>query len=85
MIPAPLTVRASSLAVPIVKALAPGLKIMLSTVTAAEVETTVWLEKAKVAVSEGALGTVCGVQLVAAFQFPLRGFCAQVALPAFAA
>ena len=65
-----------------VKALAPGLKTMLSTTVCAENEMSVVFETAKVAMSMGAFGTVFGIQFAAAFQSPLVGLELQVALPA---
>jgi hypothetical protein len=65
-----------------VKALAPGLKMMLSTTVCAEIETSVVFETAKVAMWVGALGTVFGIQFAAVFQSPLVGFELQAALPA---
>ena len=58
----------------IVNALAPALNTMPLTSVMAERETLVVLEKANVAVSEGPLGTVAGIQLRAVFQSPLAGF-----------
>ncbi len=65
-----------------VKALAPGAKVMPSNVVKADCVTLVVLDVAKVAVSVAAFGTVAGVQLAAVFQSPLVGFRFQVALPA---
>ncbi len=65
-----------------VKAFAPGLNTTLSTATAAESETAVVLEVAKVAMSLVPLGTVDGVQIAAVFQSPLAELDFQVALPA---
>ena len=56
------------------KALAAGLNTIPFTSTVAENETSVVFEVANVAVSDGPLGTVSGVQLVAVFQSPLVGF-----------
>jgi hypothetical protein len=47
-----------------------------------EMETLVVLDVANVAVSEGPLGTVGGVQLLAVFQSPETGFVFHVALSA---
>src|ERR1043166_1224053 len=65
-----------------VKALAPGLKIISPIVVLAESETLVVLETSNVAVSAELLGTVGGVQFVAVFQSLLLGLRCQVALPA---
>ena len=64
--------------------LAPGLKKRPFTSTLTEREIAVVFEIAKVAVSDGPLGTVAGVQLVAVFQSPLVGLRFQLALPATA-
>jgi len=62
VIPTPLNVKLSSAAnVPIVYALAPGLKMIPSTFTVS-VKMKVWELVAKVAVSPGPLGMVGGVQ-----------------------
>ncbi len=65
-----------------VKALAPGLNTMPLTSVSAEMETLLVLEDANVAVSEGPLGMVGGVQFAAWFQSPVAGFIFHVALPA---
>ena len=73
--PAPLNVsigKKLELAV-IVKPLAPGAKVIPSTVVFAETEMVVVFERAKVAVSANPLGTVAGVQFVAVFQSPEVG------------
>ena len=64
-----------------VKALAPGLKTILSTTVVAENVRLTALETPKVATSPGPFGTVAGVQFVAVFQSPLVGLRFQVALP----
>src|SRR5207244_1317476 len=48
-----------------------------------ELDIAVILEKAKVAVSDGPLGTLAGVQFAAVFQSPLTGSEIQVALLAW--
>jgi hypothetical protein len=63
----------------IVKALAPELNTMALTSVTAERETAVLVDVAKVAVSEGPLGIVAGVQLPASFQSPLAGLVFQLA------
>jgi hypothetical protein len=68
----------------IVKASAPGLKVIPSTSTPAEVERSVTAEVANVAVSAGPFGIVFGIQFAAVFQSPLIGFRFQVALSASA-
>src|SRR6266536_1597129 len=85
VIPAPLIV--SSENVPAgsdvtLYALAPGSKTMLLASMKSERETAVKLETPKVAISDGPLGTVAGVQLAAVFQSPLAGSRFHVALPA---
>src|SRR5262249_6723806 len=65
-----------------VKALAPGLKIISETSITPVCEIAVMFEASNVAVSLGSSGTVLGVQLVAVFQLPLVGLRFQVALPA---
>ena len=81
VIPVPLMVSVPWLAVT-VKELAPGAKVMPSTVVFAEIEMAVVFEIAKVAVSADPLGTVAGVQFVAVFQSPETGLRCHVALPA---
>jgi hypothetical protein len=49
----------------------------------AEIETEMTCERPKVAISEGPLGTVAGVQLAAVFQTLLTGSRFHVALPAW--
>jgi hypothetical protein len=56
---------------------------MLSSFTSLESEIPVVVERPKVAVSSGPLGTVSGVQFVAVFQSPLAPYVFQVALPAW--
>jgi hypothetical protein len=51
----------------------------------AEMETLVTFEEPNVAVSEGSLGIVIGVQLAAVFQSPEVGLRSHVALPALTA
>ena len=80
--PAPLIVKANPGETVTVKALAPGLKIMLSSSISLDNATPEILESAKVATSLGPLGTVAGVQLAAVFQSLLIGFRFQVALSA---
>jgi hypothetical protein len=63
-----------------VKALAPELNTMLSTCVVAESETPVVDELPRVATFATPFGTVAGVQLPAAFQFPLPGLASHVAL-----
>ena len=63
-------------------ALAPGLNTIPFTSVSAERETPVVLDKANVAVSDGPLGTVFGIQFVAVFQSPVAGLACHVALPA---
>jgi hypothetical protein len=83
-IPVPLMVSVLWLAV-IVKELAPGAKVMPSTVVFAEREIALVFEVAKVAVSADPLGTVAGIQFVAVFQSPEVGLRSHVALPAWLA
>ena len=66
----------------ILKGLASGWKMMLSSVMPLVTETFVCVELAKVATSDEPFGTVAGVQLAGIFQFPVAGVCCQVALPA---
>lgn len=67
------------------KGVAPELKIMLSTsIGGNTIERADELETAKVAMSDGLLGTVFGVQLAAVLQSLLVGLRFQVALPACA-
>jgi hypothetical protein len=61
---------------------APELKTTLNTWTSCDNDTSVTLEKPKVAVSEPPSGTVLDDQLAAVFQSSLTGFKAQVPLPA---
>src|SRR5207249_993977 len=77
--------RADCELVVIVNTLAPALNTIPLTSVLAEVEMPVTLEEAKLAVSDGPLGTVAGVQLAAVFQSPLVGLEVQVALPAWLA
>jgi hypothetical protein len=81
-IPAPLTVNVNMGPAAILNALAPGLNTMLFTCVLAEIETPVVLEDANVAVSEGPLGMVGGVQFAAWFQSLVGGLVFHVALPA---
>jgi hypothetical protein len=81
LIPAALSVNAKVDGV-IVKALAFGLKKMVTTSVAAESEIAVVPDKSNVAVSPELLGTVMGVQLAAVFQSPEPGANFHVALPA---
>lgn len=55
---------------------------MLKRLVSWEMEISVRLETAKVALSKELLGTVAGVQLAAVFQSPLLGLRFQVALAA---
>lgn len=81
-IPAPLTFNVNVGPAVIVNTLSPALNTMPFTTVLAERETSVVLEKAKVAVSAGPLGGPPAVQLIAVFQSPELGFFFQVALPA---
>lgn len=81
-VPAPLTVNVNVGPAVIVNALAPGLNTMPFTSVLAEMETPLVLEDANVAVSNGPLGMVGGVQFAAWFQSPVAGLVFQVALPA---
>src|SRR5437660_8636407 len=80
--PLPLMFNISEAGTLTLNALAPGLNTTLLTCVVAEMETEVILEISNVAVSEGPLGTVAGVQLAAVFQSLLIGFRFQVALSA---
>src|SRR5437016_7489910 len=71
-----------SLLLVIVKALAPGSKMISARSIAPACEMAVMFETSNVAVSDGSLGTVFGVQFAAVFQSPLVGLRFQVALPA---
>ena len=62
--------------------LAPASKAMLFTSVFAVSEMLVVVETSKVAVSNGPLGTVSGVQFAGAFQSLLVGLRSHVALPA---
>ena len=64
-------------------ALAPALNTMPFASVLSERETPVVLEDANVAVSDGLLGTVRGIQLFAVFQSPVAGLAFHVALPAW--
>src|SRR5438046_2387418 len=68
----------------IVNALAPGLNTMplTSVLLGPDTKTPVVLEDANVAVSDGPLGMVGGVQFAAWFQSPVAGLVFQVALSA---
>jgi hypothetical protein len=81
--PAPLmSMIANSDEVLIAKGLASDWKTMLSRVMPLVTEIFVCVELEKVATSDEPFGTVAGVQLAGIFQFPVAGFCCQVALPA---
>ena len=82
VMPTPLRVSVKPGLAVIVKLLAPGAKVMPSTVVFAEIEMAVVFEVAKVAVSADPLGAVAGVQFVAVFQSPELGLRSHVALPA---
>jgi len=82
VMPTPLIVSAKKGLAVIVKLLAPGAKVIPSTVVFAEIEMAVVFETANVAVSADPLGTVAGVQFAAVFQSPEPGLRSQVALPA---
>ena len=56
--------------------------MIVLTSTAAESDTAVLPDVAKVAVSDGLLGTVAGVQFVGVFQSPFGGLARHFALPA---
>ena len=79
--PAPLIVRVTFGSTEMVKALAPAVKSIALTSTDRRNEIAVMLETLKVATSDGPLGTVAGVQLVAVFQTPVAGSRSHVALP----
>ena len=82
VIPRPLIVRFTPPEV-IVYGLAPELKIIPFTSVLAERERAVVALAANVAVSDGPLGTVAGVQLPAVFQSPVAGLDLHWALPAW--
>ena len=82
VMPTPLMVSAKKGLAVIVKLLAPGAKVIPSTIVFAEIEMAVVFETANVAVSADPLGTVAGVQFVAVFQSPELGLRSHVALPA---
>ena len=82
VMPTPLMLSAKSELAVIVKLLAPGAKVIPSTVVFAEIEMAVVFETANVAVSADPLGTVAGVQFVAVFQSPEPGLRSHIALPA---
>ena len=82
VMPVPLSVSEKLGLAVIVKELAPGAKVMPSTVVFAEIEMVVVFEVAKVAVSADPLGAVAGVQFIAVFQSPEPGLRFHVALPA---
>ena len=84
VIPTPLMVSAKKGLAVIVKLLAPGSKVIPSTVVFAEIEMAVVFETANVAVSADPLGTVAGVQFVAVFQSPEPWLRCHIALPAWA-
>jgi hypothetical protein len=83
--PTPLRVRVKPELAVIVKLLAPGAKVIPSTIVFAELETVVVSESANVAVSADPSGTVAGDQFVAIFQSPDVGLRSHVALPAWLA
>src|SRR5438067_6965030 len=80
VMPAPLTINVNVGAAVIVNGLAPALKTMPFTSMLAERKTLVVLEVANVAVSDGPLGMVGGVQFAAWFQSPVAGLVFHVAL-----
>src|SRR5207248_1723115 len=82
VMPAPLMVSAKKGLAVIVKLLAPGAKVIPSTIVFAEIEMAVVLETANVAVSADPSGTVAGVQFAALFQSQEAGFRSHVAVPA---
>jgi len=82
--PTPLRVSVKPDLAVMVKLLAPGAKVIPSTIVFAELETAVVFETANVAVSADPFGTVIGVQLLAVFQLPEAGSGSHVALPACA-
>ena len=69
----------------IVKALAPALNTIPLTSVTADTKGLVAFEVPNVAVSNGPLGTVIGLQLLAVFQSPVGRLSFHVALPAWAA
>ena len=72
-----------ALAVSVYGFVAFGVNLILLTYVFAEIETPGVFERAKVAVSVEALGTVIGVQLAAVFQSSEPGLRSHVALPAW--
>ena len=80
--PLPLMFNISEAGTLTLNALAPGLNTTLLTCVVAEMETEVILEISNVAVSEGPLGTVAGVQLAGLFQSLSTGLAFHVALSA---
>jgi hypothetical protein len=84
IIPVPLTVNINVLGTVMVKALAPGSKVIAFTSAPAEIEIAVILEWPNVAMSFGPFGTVLGVQFAGLFQLLSTGSRFQVALPAWA-
>ena len=82
VMPTPVRVSVKPEPAVIVKLLAPGAKVIPSTIVFAEIEMAVVFETAKVAVSADPLGTVAGIQLVAVFQSPDPGLRSHVGLPA---
>lgn len=84
-IPIPLTglliVRVNDGLTVIMNGLAPEPNTILITPVLSERKIAVVLERSKLAVSFGPLGTVAGFQLLAVFQSPLVGMRFQVALP----
>src|SRR6266568_6891639 len=61
---------------------APELKLSPLISVRADTATCVTLDMAKLAMSDGPFGTVCGIQFAAVFQSLFVGFLSQVALPA---
>jgi hypothetical protein len=83
VMPVPLSVSEKLGLAVIVKLLAPGEKVIPSTIVFAEMETAVVFERAKIAVSADPLGIVIGDQLPAVFQSPEPGLRSHVALLAW--
>jgi hypothetical protein len=81
-IPTPPTVNINVGPTVIVNALAPALNTIRFTAVLAERETPVVFEAANVAVSDGPLGMVGGIQFAAWFQSPVAGLFFQVPLSA---
>src|SRR5437868_6847325 len=80
--PTPLRVSVKPEPTVIVKLLAPGAKVIPSTIVFSELETVVVFERPNVAVSAEPFGTVAGVQLAGVFQSPEPGLRSHWALPA---